>query len=132
MRSDETLDSPDSFRKILVDGVRETAAQSEYVGEDVISVVLNPEARKIDVHFDLADSSQLITTGTGTLFDENVKHKLELYTPYALLPHAIYSPSVASVGGWQGSDGISFNFNGPPPEVGGGFYGTYARRPQPR
>lgn len=132
LRSDETLDSPDSFRKILVDGIRETATQSEYVGEDVISVVLNPAARKIDVHFDLADPSQLITTGTGASFDKDMKHKLELYTPYALFPHALYSPSVVSVGGWQGSDGISYNFIGLPPEVGGGFYGTYARRPQPR
>ncbi|MBF6166229.1 hypothetical protein IU486_15855 [Streptomyces gardneri] len=132
LRSSETLDSPESFRKILVDGVQETAAQSEYVGDDVISVVLNPATQEINVHFDRADPSQVITPGKASSFEGDMKHRLEVYTPYVLLPRAIFSPSVASVGGWCGSDGISYRFIGPAPDVGGGFYGSYARKPQPR
>ncbi|WP_405178422.1 hypothetical protein OG225_30650 [Nocardia sp. NBC_01377] len=132
LRSDETHDSPDSFRKIMVDGVRATAALSEFVGEDVISVILDPEEREISVHFDPIDPSRPITPGKGAPHEGELKHKLEVYTPYAILPNIIYCPSVASVGGWRGFDGIRYRFIGPEPVVGGGFYGTYARKPQPR
>ncbi|MGO4649982.1 hypothetical protein AB4305_34470 [Nocardia sp. 2YAB30] len=87
---DETHDSPESFRKILVDSVQETAAHSKYVGQDVISVILRPDARLINVHFDPADPDERITPRTAP-YEKEDRHKLEVYTPYVLLPHSIFS-----------------------------------------
>lgn len=128
----EGLHSPETFREILVDGVRWTAETSQMVGADVISIVLKPATKTIDVHFDLSDPTEQVTIREDGQPVGRMVHRLALYTPYALLPNALYSPSVASVGGWRSDDGISFNFIGRPPEVGGGYYGSYVRRPPPR
>ncbi|MEU6829917.1 hypothetical protein ABZ894_14830 [Nocardia beijingensis] len=124
----EGAESADAFRSILVDAVKETGKATDSVGESALSAILIPRERRIKIHFDLEESS---TAEVWSPKDRDTPHKLEVYTPFAIFPTCIFCPSVASVGAWVG-DGISYEFHGDVPKVGGGSMGTHPRKPPPK
>ncbi|NKY35618.1 hypothetical protein HGA13_21455 [Nocardia speluncae] len=125
----EGINSANAFRSILADAVRDTGKSTPLVGESVLSAVLVPDQKTIEVHFDLEDS---ITASIWKPSDSpEILHRLEVYTPFVILPSQIFLPSVASVGGWN-VDGISLQFHGNIPDIGGGFMGAHPRKPPPK
>lgn len=122
-------ESPEHMRSLMVDAVQATSAVSPTVGENVISVVLAPEFREINVHFRQSEKGPPIES--PSLSPDRTLPPAALYTPYTLMPTAIFCPSASSVGGWRG-DGISLKFHGTPSTIGGGFMSSYRREPPPR
>ncbi|MGX1806103.1 hypothetical protein ACWIGI_10355 [Nocardia sp. NPDC055321] len=121
-------ESPERFRSIMVDAVRETGAISKLVGENVVSVILAPEEPEIGIYFHLSGAGPAVESPSDD--PDKLLPPPAVYTPFVLLPSAVFSPSIASVGTFRG-DGLTLKFYGPPTSVGGGFLHGYDRQPPP-
>ena len=58
-------ESPEVFRDILMDTVQATGSLSDVVGEDVMSVMLEPMARRVSVEFRQAPSGSSVPLPSG-------------------------------------------------------------------
>jgi hypothetical protein len=130
-----TPPNPEPFRDLMMQSVRETAAQvPDKVGQHVVGVILDPMEKKIRTVFSPGDPTGQPPLGhdVGERFGDLAR----IPTPFVLTPGWIYSPSVASSGGWVNPmTGITFEFSGFGSDdsgPGGGYFGSQPRTGQPR
>jgi len=131
----EGAESPEKFRRILIEGVAHAGRNSPVIGEDVMSVLAEPTANRVHVHFQAADpaarrSAQLKTTLGG----ETISGFPTVATPYVLAPGWIFCPSIATPGGWTvEGQGFHYEFTGDGLDspVARLFHGSQKRRRRP-
>jgi hypothetical protein len=127
--------TPEDIRAILMDAVTETSALTDYVGDDVMGVVLDKPNNTISTLFRRPDperQAQLLAR-VGNV-DEQFRQMATVSTPYVLTPGMIFAPSVGNPGGWSINSGINFEYSGldfDPPKPGGAFVAGQPRRPPP-
>lgn len=130
-----TLPNPDPFRDLMMQSVRETAAQvPDKVGKHVVGVILDAMEKKIRTVFSPDDPTGQPPLGHDV--GERFADLPRVPTPFVLTPGWIYSPSVASPGGWVNpATGITFEFSGFGSDdsgPGGGYFGSQPRKGPPR
>jgi hypothetical protein len=130
-----TNGSLEQVRDILMEAVIETSQLTDYVGEDVMGVVLDKQNNKISTHFRRVDPQRQaeLLDQAGNINDR-FKQMPTVSTPYVLTPGMIFGPSIGNPGGWSINNGISFEYSGfgfDPPEPGGAFVASQPRKPQP-
>jgi hypothetical protein len=134
--SQPTANSLEQVRDILMDAVIETSRLTDYVGEDVMGVILDKQNEKISTHFRRVDPQRQaeLLDQVGTNIDDRFKQMATVSTPYVLTPGMIFGPAVGNPGGWSLSSGINFHYSGfdfDPPKPGGAFLAGQPRKPQP-
>jgi hypothetical protein len=105
--------SPEDVRNILMDTVTETSKLTDYVGDDIMGVVLDKGKDTVSTLFRAADparQAQLLEQLANV--PQEAKQMASVSTPYVLAPGMIYALSVGSPGGWASNTGIKFTFSG--------------------
>lgn len=125
--------SLEETRDMLMNAVIETSRLTEYVGDDVMGVILDKQSNTISTHFRRADpqrQAELLQQVDN--IDEHFKQMASVSTPYVLTPGMIYAPSIGSPGGWAMNTGINFTFSGFDDKPGpGAFVAGQPRKPAP-
>jgi hypothetical protein len=135
--ADPVDEIPDIVRDILKDAVLETSSITPFVGNDIMTVVLDNPKQTVRTALHIADPQR-----QAELFKEVVdahnpvsQTTSTVSTPWVLMPGMIFGPSIGNPGGWSVNNGISFEFSGfgDPPSSGGGgaFFGVQPRKPKP-
>ncbi|ADT99854.1 hypothetical protein [Mycolicibacterium gilvum] len=133
----EGATSPEQVRDRMMDAVVETSLVKEYVGDDVMGVILDKRNNTISTHFRPADEERQhnLWQEVDFLKDQpRLKAMTTVSTPYVLTPGMIWAPSVGNPGGWSMGSGISLNYSGfgeSNPKSGTGFFASQPRRPDP-
>jgi hypothetical protein len=137
-RMDARIPSAQSLeetRDMLMDAVIETSGLTDYVGDDVMGVILDKQNNTISTHFRRADpqrQAELLQKIEN--LEEQFGQMATVSTPYVLTPGMIYAPSIGNPGGWSMNTGITFNFTGfdiAPGSGGGAFVAGQPRTPPP-
>jgi len=102
----------EDIRDIAMEAVIETSGMTDFVGNDVMGVILSNEKQTVDTHFRRSNpQNQEELIGRMEEHADTFAHSGVTVTPYALTPGMIYGPSAGTPGGWT-SDGLNFNFSG--------------------
>jgi hypothetical protein len=119
-----SVGGPDAFRDIMAQAVAETGRNSTVVGEDVMSVILDPIEQTITTHFHPADPAA---------------QPRGVATPWILALGQLWAPSTSSPSGWRlEPPGVVVQFSGfgqalgENPRLEDLFFGSQDRQPPPR
>ncbi len=127
--------TPEDIREILMDAVTETSALNEYVGDDIMGVILDQPKDTIGTLFRRPDpqrQAELLKQVANV--EEQFKQMATVSTPYVLTPGMIFGPSIGNPGGRNMNSGIKFEYSGfdfDPPQPGGEFVSGQPRKPPP-
>lgn len=126
--------SPEDIRNILMDAVTATSKLTDYVGDDVMGVILDKPNDTVSTLFSPADpqrQAELLQQLQN--LDERFKQMASVSTPFVLTPGMIYGPSLGNPGGWKSNTGITFTFSGfdDEPRQGGAYFAGQPRKPPP-
>jgi hypothetical protein len=124
-----------------MDAVIETSHLTNYVGDDVMGVMLDKQTNTVSSHFRRADPQRQAQLLQQVARDNEIfqgqpqfQQMASVSTPYVLTPGMIFAPSIGNPGGWTVNRGISFNFTGfddPEPKPGGAYFAGQPRKQQP-
>lgn len=131
---EETFQSPEQIRDILMDAVQQTGELSPVVGEDVMGVILDNSERRVNAHFRVArklDHQALVESIEG--LEPEFTSLPTVATPYFLGGGMVWAPGVHTHGWSMWPSGITFDITGfdSRPQSGRAFFAAQPRRLQP-